>query len=222
MRCVKPSIATLSPSRMHSSTASARLRKRGIGCGPSDRGAYLRAVPGGVKPLHLTPQRHRATDESATCPGRGAARERCTADPGPRLFQIKPGSRVCSAPLRFAPCCTAPGTREMFTHSRTVRIEWGHCDPAGIVFYPNYFSMFRHSSVMLLEAALGMNKHALYETYDFHGYPMVETRARFFIPTRYCDDVVIETAIAEVRRSSFHLTHRLMKDGALGDGGFDH
>jgi 4-hydroxybenzoyl-CoA thioesterase len=109
----------------------------------------------------------------------------------------------------------------MFTHSRTVRIEWGHCDPAGIVFYPNYFSMFDHSSVMLLEAALGMNKHALYETYDFHGYPMVETRARFFIPTRYCDDVVIETAIAEVRRSSFHLTHRLMKDGALAVEGFE-
>jgi 4-hydroxybenzoyl-CoA thioesterase len=109
----------------------------------------------------------------------------------------------------------------MFTHTRTVRIEWGDCDPAGIVFYPNYFSMFDHSSVLLLEAALGMNKHALYQTYDFHGYPMVETRARFFIPTRYCDDVTIETRVAEVRRSSFHLEHRLMNDGALAVEGFE-
>jgi acyl-CoA thioesterase FadM len=44
----------------------------------------------------------------------------------------------------------------MFTHSRTVRIEWGDCDPAGIVFYPRYFAMFGHSTVLLIEAALGL------------------------------------------------------------------
>ncbi len=50
---------------------------------------------------------------------------------------------------------------------------------------------------------------------------MVETRARFLIPTRYCDDVVIETSVTEVRRSSFHLQHRLTKDGALAVEGFE-
>src|SRR4051794_25274942 len=109
----------------------------------------------------------------------------------------------------------------MFTHTRTVRIEWGDCDPAGIVFYPNYFAMFDHSTVLLLEAAIGMTKHELYKAYDFHGYPMVETRARFVMPTRYCDDVEIETKIAEVRRSSFHLEHRLTKGGALAVEGFE-
>jgi 4-hydroxybenzoyl-CoA thioesterase len=109
----------------------------------------------------------------------------------------------------------------MFTHSRTVRIEWGDCDPAGIVFYPRYFAMFDHSTVLLIEAALGVNKHALYQRYNFDGYPMVETRARFFMPTRYCDDVVIETQVAEVRRSSFHLQHRLTRDGALAVEGFE-
>jgi 4-hydroxybenzoyl-CoA thioesterase len=107
------------------------------------------------------------------------------------------------------------------SNMRTVRIEWGDCDPAGIVFYPRYFAMFDHSSVLLLEAALGMNKHELYKRYDFDGYPMVETRARFLIPTRYCDDVVIETSIMEVRRSSFHLRHRLTKEGALAVEGFE-
>jgi len=109
----------------------------------------------------------------------------------------------------------------MFSNRRTVRIEWGDCDPAGIVFYPRYFAMFDHSSVLLLEAALGMNKHALYKTYEFDGYPMVEARARFLIPTRYCDDVVIETSVTEVRRSSFHLQHRLTKEGALAVEGFE-
>ncbi len=109
----------------------------------------------------------------------------------------------------------------MLTNTRTVRIEWSDCDPAGIVFYPRYFAMFDHSTVLLIEHALGMNKHALYKRYAFDGYPMVETRARFLIPTRYCDDVVIETAFTEVRRTSFHLQHRLLKDGALAVEGFE-
>ncbi|MEA2905716.1 MAG: 4-hydroxybenzoyl-CoA thioesterase [Alphaproteobacteria bacterium] len=109
----------------------------------------------------------------------------------------------------------------MFTHRRTVRIEWGDCDPAGIVFYPRYFAMFDHSTVLLIEAALGINKHELYRNYEFDGYPVVATRARFLAPTRYCDDVVIETGITEVRRSSFHLSHRLTKAGALAVEGFE-
>ena len=31
-------------------------------------------------------------------------------------------------------------------NSRALRIEWGDCDPAGIVFYPRYFAMFDHST----------------------------------------------------------------------------
>ena len=26
-----------------------------------------------------------------------------------------------------------------FTNTRDIRIEWGDCDPAGIIFYPTYF-----------------------------------------------------------------------------------
>src|SRR5262245_65500712 len=111
----------------------------------------------------------------------------------------------------FPPTVRPP---RMFTNRRTVRIEWSDCDPAGIVFYPRYFAMFDHSTVLLLEAALGMDKHELYKIHDFDGYPMVETRARFLIPTRYCDEVVIETTGTEVRRTSLHVRHGLVKDGA--------
>jgi 4-hydroxybenzoyl-CoA thioesterase len=103
----------------------------------------------------------------------------------------------------------------MLTNRRTIRIEWGDCDPAGIVFYPRYFAMFDHSTVLSIERGLGMTKHQLYATYEFHGYPVVDNQARLLIPTRYCDDVVIETAFAEVGRTSFRMQHRLLKDGAL-------
>jgi 4-hydroxybenzoyl-CoA thioesterase len=109
----------------------------------------------------------------------------------------------------------------MFTTRRSVRIEWGDCDPAGIVFYPRYFAMFDHSTVLLIEQALGISKHRMYEVYDFDGYPSVESRGRFLLPTRYGDDVVIETSIAALGRSSFSLAHRLTKDGALAVEAFE-
>ena len=83
----------------------------------------------------------------------------------------------------------------MLTNRRDVRIVWGDCDPAGIVFYPRYFEMFDTSTTALFERALGMTKFQFVKAYNSVGYPMVDTRARFLLPTRYGDDVVIETAI---------------------------
>jgi len=109
----------------------------------------------------------------------------------------------------------------MLTNKRNVRIVWGDCDPAGIVFYPRYFEMFDTSTTALFERALGMTKFQFVKAYDSVGYPMVDTRARFLLPTRYGDDVVIETEILEIKRSSFEIRHRLTKDGALAVEGFE-
>ena|SRR5215471_5932977 len=104
---------------------------------------------------------------------------------------------------------------------RTVRIEWGDCDPAGIVFYPRYIAMFDHSTTLLIEETLGARKHQLYRTYAFDGYPVVDNRARFLKPTRFGDDVVIETRFAGVGRASFKLMHRLTLEGELAVEGFE-
>jgi 4-hydroxybenzoyl-CoA thioesterase len=109
----------------------------------------------------------------------------------------------------------------MLTNSRDVRIVWGDCDPAGIVYYPRYFEMFDTSTTALFERALGMTKYQFLKAHESLGYPMVDTRARFLLPTRYGDDVVIETTITEIKRSSFAIAHRLMKDGALAVEGFE-
>ena len=78
------------------------------------------------------------------------------------------------------------------TPART-RIEWGDCDPAGIIFYPRYFAMFDTSTTLLIERALGMKKFEYLKAYDFIGHPLVETRAHFRCPTRFGDEVSIET-----------------------------
>lgn len=109
----------------------------------------------------------------------------------------------------------------MLKNSRSFRIEWGDCDPAGIVFYPRYFAMFDHSTTMLISAASGLTKYELLKKYDMAGYPMVDTRARFMVPTRFGDDVTIESAFTKVGKSSFDIHHKLMKDGELALEGFE-
>ena len=107
----------------------------------------------------------------------------------------------------------------MLTSIRNTRIEWHHCDPAGIIFYPRYFEIFDTSTTVLIERALGMNKIEYLKAYAFAGHPVVETRARFRLPTRYGDEVEIETALVACGRSSFKLEHRLSKAGTLAAEG---
>jgi 4-hydroxybenzoyl-CoA thioesterase len=109
----------------------------------------------------------------------------------------------------------------MFSNSRIMRIEWQHCDPAGIVFYPRYFAMFDSSTTYLFEKALGMTKIKFLKHYDVVGYPMVDTRGKFHIPGVFGDDVEIRTTVTEVRRSSFSLEHQILKDDAVAVEGWE-
>jgi 4-hydroxybenzoyl-CoA thioesterase len=109
----------------------------------------------------------------------------------------------------------------MLTNIRTTRIEWCDCDPAGIIFYPRYFEIFDTCTTALIERALGMNKIAYLEAYNFAGHPLVETRARFRQPTRFGDDVAIETKLVECGRSSFKIEHRLTRKDTLAVEGFE-
>ncbi len=101
-----------------------------------------------------------------------------------------------------------------FTHTRTVRIEWGDCDPAGIIFYPRYFEIFDASTAMLFEAALRITKHQMFKTLEFSGWPLARTQARFLKPTRFGDDVSVESGI-KFGRTSFDVEHKLSLKGEL-------
>jgi 4-hydroxybenzoyl-CoA thioesterase len=108
----------------------------------------------------------------------------------------------------------------MLTNTRQVRIEWGDCDPAGIVYFPRYFVFFDNCTTGMFEA-VGLPKPQLLKKYDIAGFPVVDVHASFRIPSRFGDDVVIETTIAEWGRSSFKVQHRLLKEGALAIEGFE-
>jgi 4-hydroxybenzoyl-CoA thioesterase len=109
----------------------------------------------------------------------------------------------------------------MLTSTRKTRIEWCDCDPAGIIFYPRYFEIFDTSTTVLFERALGMNKIDYLKAYDFAGHPLVQSRARFRVPTRFGDEVAIETTLVGIGRSSFKIEHRLLKADTLAVEGFE-
>lgn len=109
----------------------------------------------------------------------------------------------------------------MLVSRREIEIAWGDCDPAGIVFYPRYFEYFDACTARLFELALGMKKIAWTKHYGIVGFPMVDTRAVFKIPSRYGDIVTIETRTMEIRRSTFDVEHRILKEGALAVEGFE-
>ncbi len=102
----------------------------------------------------------------------------------------------------------------MLTNRKTIHVEWGDCDPAGIVYYPRYFAYFDNCTAALFEAA-GLPKHQMLKTYAIVGIPMVDTRARFLAPSRFGDDVIVESFISEWGRSSFNVQHKLFRGDVL-------
>jgi 4-hydroxybenzoyl-CoA thioesterase len=107
-----------------------------------------------------------------------------------------------------------------FTFRRQLTIEWGQCDPAGIVFNSRFFEIFDSSSWQLFEAALGVKRHELAATFGIMGIPLVDVRANFFKPIKFGDVVDVASRISEFRRSSFDVEHRLSVDGELAvEGG---
>jgi len=102
-----------------------------------------------------------------------------------------------------------------FVFRRQLKIEWGHCDPAGIVFNPRFFEMFDASSWMLFEAALGVKAQDLGRTYGIVGIALVDAKANFLKPAKFGDTIEVASRVAEFRRSSFEVEHRLSVGGEL-------
>jgi len=98
---------------------------------------------------------------------------------------------------------------------RHITIEWGHCDPAGIVFNPRFFEFFDAGTWALFEAALGVKPSDLGATFGIAGIPLVDAGARFLSPARFGDTAEIASQVTEFRRSSFDVAHQIFVRGAL-------
>jgi 4-hydroxybenzoyl-CoA thioesterase len=95
------------------------------------------------------------------------------------------------------------------------RVEFGDCDPAGIVWYPNFFGWFDAASRHFF-VACGLppwRETAL--THGIIGTPVLDVSARFVAPASYGDEIEVRTSIVEWRDKTFVQRHELLRDGQL-------
>jgi 4-hydroxybenzoyl-CoA thioesterase len=89
-----------------------------------------------------------------------------------------------------------------FVISRT--IQFHHCDPAGIVFYPQYLVMVNEVLQSWFEDGLGVNYAELFLSRRI-GIPTVRLECDFVAPSRVGDAVELAVRLHEVRNRSFEL-----------------
>lgn len=102
----------------------------------------------------------------------------------------------------------------MLINKRTISVEFGHCDPSGIVYNPHYFIWF-DSSVHALLASGGVTLKALMSEFGIDGIPVVEYKCKFLAPARWGDELLIETSIVGLHRCAFDIQHRIFNGGVL-------
>jgi len=102
-----------------------------------------------------------------------------------------------------------------FVYRRQFTIEWGHCDPAGIVFNSRFFEFFDWNAWLLIEAALAVRPNELAAHFGIAGIPLVATKARFLRPAKFNDVAELASEVSEFGRSSFKVQHRLSIAGEL-------
>jgi len=95
----------------------------------------------------------------------------------------------------------------------TVNVEFGDCDPARIVWFPNFFRWIDAASRNFF-IQCGVPPWAQTEkTLGVIGTPLVDTKAKFITAATYGDTLYIHTSVGEWRTSSFVQRYRVTRGG---------
>jgi len=97
----------------------------------------------------------------------------------------------------------------------TVRVEFGDCDPAGIVWFPNFFRWIDAASRHFFHQCGVPRWEETTKTLGVIGTPLVDTHTRFVKTASYGDTLEIATRIAEWREKSFVQAYRVTRGADL-------
>lgn len=92
-------------------------------------------------------------------------------------------------------------------YQRLIQIEFNHCDPAGIVFYPRYFEMV-NSVVENFFADVVGRSFAQMHLGPGNGVPTVRIEAEFVAPSRLGEKVLFTLEIVKLGGASAELAIR--------------
>ena len=89
-------------------------------------------------------------------------------------------------------------------YEKVIPVEFNHCDPAGIVFYPRYFEMC-NSVVENFFADIVEAPFSAIHRQAGSGVPAVNIQAEFHSPSRLGDKLNFALSVEKLGRSSLEL-----------------
>jgi len=97
-----------------------------------------------------------------------------------------------------------PADLDPIRFERTCRIRFAHCDPAGIVFYPQYYVMFQGLVEDWFNEALDIPYHEVIGPRRI-GLPTVHIATDFRAPSPLGDDITLSLQCLKLGTRSFTL-----------------
>jgi 4-hydroxybenzoyl-CoA thioesterase len=104
------------------------------------------------------------------------------------------------------------GMKAPFVSEKLIRFH--HCDPAGIVFYPQYFVLFHELLEDWFNRGLEVD-YADFVSKERRGLPTVHIDCDFRIPSKIGETVEMRLAVARIGNTSLTLDVSVYGDGAL-------
>lgn len=97
------------------------------------------------------------------------------------------------------------------TTSHSVNVQFGDCDPGGIVFFPNFSRWMDAASLMFFTQCGVPPWRTLERERGIVGTPLLEINTRFLKTVTYGETIVISTRVEEWRRVAFVQVHRVTR-----------
>ena len=94
------------------------------------------------------------------------------------------------------------------TNRIDIKVHWGDCDPADIVFYPQFFRWFDCGTSELF-AAVGLDFQTITKTYGIIGTPILDAGAKFKYPARFGDLITLQSGVSDWGSVSFRVEHTI-------------
>lgn len=103
------------------------------------------------------------------------------------------------------------------SYTRIIQIEFNHCDPAGIVFYPRYFEMTNSVVENFFADEVGRSFAQMHTDGRHNGVPTVHIEADFIAPSRLGDKVEFTLRVIKLGGSSatVEITGRMAEEVRL-------
>ena len=108
----------------------------------------------------------------------------------------------------------------MLKAKQRIRIEWGNCDPSGLVFNPNYYIWMDQGAHQLIE----VSEYPIAETLTntrFRGCALVSSGMNYRKQAYYNDRIELTSEVEKFGNKSFTMRHEFTKDEILLADGFE-